>query len=67
MGIEVYLWVIGGKECIISSEVFMWALLIAARWLTKASHKINKKNITLIIEIIDPTLAITFQNINLTG
>jgi len=27
----------------------------------------KKKNITLIIEIIEPTLEITFQNINLSG
>jgi len=27
----------------------------------------NKKNITAIIEIIEPTLAIIFQNINLSG
>ena len=45
----------------------MWLLEIAARWLTIDSHKINKKNITETIEIIDPTLATTFQNINLSG
>ena len=67
MGIEVYLWFIGGKECIISTEVFICELLIAGRCLTSASQRINKKNITLIIEIIEPTLAITFQNINLSG
>jgi len=45
----------------------MWLLEIAARWLTIDSQRINKKNITDTIEIIEPTLAITFQNINLSG
>jgi len=63
----VYLWFIGGKECIISKDVLIWLLEIAARWLTIDSHKINKKNITETIEIIEPTLAITFQNIKLSG
>jgi hypothetical protein len=40
---------------------------MAGRCLTILSHKINKKNITDTIEIIDPTLATTFQNINLSG
>ena len=56
-----------GKECISSKDVFIWFLLIAGRCLTNDSHKINKKNITAIIEIIEPTLAIIFQNINLSG
>jgi len=61
------LWFIGGNECIISKEVFMCVLQIAGRCLTIDSHKINKKNITEMMEIIDPTLAIIFQNIKLSG
>lgn len=57
----------GGKECISSNEVFILFLAMAGRWLTKDSHKINKKNITDTKEIIDPNLATTFQNINLSG
>jgi len=63
----VYLWFIGGNECINSNDVFIWFLEIAGRWLTIDSHRINKKNITETILIIDPTLAIIFQNINLSG
>ena len=67
IGIDIYLWFIGGNECINSNDVFIWFLLRADRCLTNASHKINKKNITEITEIIEPILEITFQNINLSG
>ena len=67
MGIDVYLWFIGGNECIISKDVFIWVLQIAGRCLTIDSHKINKKNITDTIEIIEPILAMIFQNIKLSG
>jgi hypothetical protein len=60
-GIEVYLLLSGGNECIISKEDDKWLLEIAARCLTKASQIINKKNSTEITEIMDPTLANTFQ------
>ena len=50
-----------------SKDVLKWFLAIAGRWLTNLSHKINKKNITDTVEIIDPTLENTFQYINLSG
>ena len=59
--------IIGGKECIISKDVFICVLQIAGRCLTIDSHKINKKNITETIETIDPILAMIFQNIKLSG
>ena len=66
-GIEVYLWFIGGKECINSILVLWWILEIVGRWLTNASHKINKNIITATTDTIDPILDTTFQNIKLSG
>lgn len=66
-GIDVYLWFIGGKECISSILVLMCMLENAGRWLTRASHKINKKYNTATTDTIDPTLAKIFQNINVSG
>jgi len=57
----------GGNECIISRLVLKWPLEIAGRCLTKDSQRINKKNITDKVEIIDPTLANTFQYMKLSG
>ena len=53
--------------CIISNEVLRCNLETAGRWLTSASQIINKKNITETTEIIDPTLATTFQYVKKSG
>jgi hypothetical protein len=66
-GIDVYLWVRGGKACINSKEEDKWILEIAGRCLTKASQIINKKNITDTTETMDPRLAKTFQNEKKSG
>jgi len=63
----VYLWFKGGNECINSTLEPMWALEIAGRWLTQASHKINRKNKTDTTETTDPTLATTFQKSKESG
>jgi hypothetical protein len=47
--------------CDISKEVARQLLAKAGRCETKDSHKINKNIITATTEIIDPTLATTFQ------
>jgi hypothetical protein len=57
----------GGKECLISKEAHKAFDVKAGRCLTKASHIINIKYITATTEIIEPNLAIKFQNINLSG
>jgi len=57
----------GGNECINSNDVLRWFLEIAGRCLTNDSQRINKKNITDTVEMIDPTLENTFQYINLSG
>lgn len=66
-GIEEYLWFKGGKECINSSEVAIWFLDKAGRWLTKASQIIKRKNITEITDTIEPNLATTFQYVKKSG
>merc|ERR1711972_610614 len=45
----------------------MCILDTAGRCLTRASHKINRKYNTDTTEIIDPILATTFHNMNLSG
>ena len=61
-GIEAYLWLRGGKVWSISNDLERVFLAKGTRWEAKASHKMNKNNITDTIEIIDPTLATTFQH-----
>jgi hypothetical protein len=47
--------------CVISNEEARQFLARAGRCDTRASHKINKNTNTETTEIIDPTLATTFQ------
>ena len=62
IGIDAYLWFMGGNLCIISNEVLRELLLKATRWETRDSQRIKRKNITEIMEMMDPILATTFQS-----
>lgn len=64
---EGYLWLAGGKVCENSREAERDFTAKVGRCEVRASQRINKKNKTLIIEMIDPTLETKFHLVYMSG